>query len=71
MGDPWYVDCQHRDEIQCDWEQFADTEDEGKMIAVLHVLVRHPDVYHRVTGNDPSQKVVEYREYIEAFRSKL
>jgi ribulose bisphosphate carboxylase small subunit len=72
MAEPtWYVDCKYREEAQCDWEVFVDDEKMGDIVTVLHCLTKHPDTYQRLTGNDPSEKVVEYREAIEAFRSLL
>lgn len=52
---------------QCPWS-LADVmvpgglEEAREMLAVLHVLVRHPDVYYEVTGIRPEAAVVEYAE---------
>ena len=61
-----YVDCE-----RCEWDHYADTDDETAMVAVLHVLVKHPEIYHQVTGRDPEEAAFRYREPIAAFRSSL
>lgn len=68
---PWYTDCEYRDEVQCDWEQFAPSEDTARIITVLHTLEKHPERYRELTGNDPDVKKWEYREYLQTFKSLL
>jgi hypothetical protein len=55
----------------CDWEKYVREEAQGEVIAVLHVLDKHPDDYFQATGNDPEVKRKEYAVELRAFRNLL
>lgn len=55
----------------CGWQRLFDNENEAVVCQVLHAVIRHPEEYHRDTGRDPKQAEIEYKDYINAYRSKL
>jgi hypothetical protein len=55
----------------CEWSHTAYNENEARIIAVIHVLIRHPDEYAATTGNDPHQKRYEYSDYVTAYRKVI
>lgn len=55
----------------CGWQRILFNENESKIVAVCHVVIRHPEAYFATTGKDPKHAEVEYRDYIEAYRRYL
>jgi hypothetical protein len=49
----------------CDWTLATDMPLIGaQAMVVLHVLVRHPDVYTEVTGNDAETAIAQYADLL-------
>lgn len=59
------------DKAKCDWSQIAPNEAIGKILSVLHVLVKHPEQYKEITGKDPERAAFDYRAELEKFRRFL
>lgn len=50
-------------ECACGWSTHSNLDEEGaRFLCILHVLVRHPTVYHETTGRDPEEATRTYRE---------
>jgi len=65
---PAYVSCP---EQGCDWDTYEDTDDRCSVMLVLHMVVKHPDAYNDLTGNDPAVVEREYADWIRTFRNRL
>lgn len=59
------------DRAECDWDRLCTSESLAREVAVLHVLVKHPQQYKEITGKDPEKAAFDYREQIEALRRHL
>lgn len=55
----------------CDWSWTAASEEEAKVVSVLHVLVRHPEDYQKTTGKDPEHAAWVYQEQVYHYRKVL
>ena len=61
---------------ECQWDYLVEkdepeSEEIGKMLESLHVLVKHPDSYKELTGKDPDAVAYERREIIRTVRRIL
>lgn len=67
MSQPWAATCE-----VCEWSVTVDGgPDEAKIVAVLHVLDKHPLRYQLVTGKDPDVTKHEYREMLTKYRKVI
>lgn len=55
----------------CEWSWTARSEKEAQVVSVLHVLVRHPELYQYTTGKDPERAAWDYKEQVYAYRKVL
>lgn len=55
----------------CEWSSTQPTEEEAKIVSVLHVLMKHPLHYELINGKDPGAMQWEYREQIDKYRKDL
>ena len=60
----------HADCSLCDWDEY-DNRQIAQVLAVLHVIEKHPEAYRESTGKDPDQSKFEYREMYEALKARL
>lgn len=55
----------------CAWQRLTQDHEEGRTIAVLHALVRHPDIYQDITGKDALTMRVVYSPLLLAYQGVL
>lgn len=49
----------------CEWNVATDLGgDVARMLCVMHVLTRHPQLYAETTGRDPEEAAHDYREIL-------
>lgn len=64
---PYISDCK-----ACDWSEICETDGEARMLAVLHVLAKHPSLFQSTTGKDPElASKVEYAQMLRYYRRRL
>jgi hypothetical protein len=68
LGDrvDWAATCEN-----CEWSRTMTTEAEARIVALLHILTKHPLRYKLVTGKDPDEAQHAYKEMIDKYRKDL
>lgn len=65
---PWMASCDIQGQSFCDWSTLAPREEFCKILMVMHVLVKHPADYQRITGKDPEMAAYAYRDCLDGVK---